>query len=348
VNQLIVRETSRERLLKGVCSNLVETRGYVNAWVVVLDPVGRFVTAAEAGLGDRFAPLLRDLERNLLPGCVNDALARTDVVVRATLHDECPACPVADHKGRAGMAVRIEHAGRTYGALVVSTSYGPDIGDEERALFQEVGDDIGMALRAIESEEDRRWALEALRASEERFAKAFRASPDALAISRAGDDRIIELNDSWERLFGIPREEAIGRSPIELGFYVNPADHQRAMAQVDAKGEARDFEITIRTGAVSRPDGEIRQVSLSIEPIELAGGMGILTITRDITEQKTAEREILRRRAVSEAVNQLLHEALVCQSDADVARVCLTLAEQVTGSKFGLIHEVNTAGNPGH
>jgi PAS domain S-box-containing protein len=46
---------------------------------------------------------------------------------------------------------------------------------------------------------------QALRASEERFAKAFRASPDAISIARRPEIRLIEINDRWEALFGHSR-----------------------------------------------------------------------------------------------------------------------------------------------
>jgi len=37
VNQLIVREKDRDKLLKGTCDNLFKTRGYYNSWTAILD-----------------------------------------------------------------------------------------------------------------------------------------------------------------------------------------------------------------------------------------------------------------------------------------------------------------------
>ena len=54
VNQLIIKERDRDRLLKDACDRLIETRGYYNAWIVLLDKSGGFVTSAEAGLGEGF------------------------------------------------------------------------------------------------------------------------------------------------------------------------------------------------------------------------------------------------------------------------------------------------------
>ena len=51
VNQLITREKDRDRLLKGACSTLTETRGYHNAWIALFDDNGRLLDWAESGLG---------------------------------------------------------------------------------------------------------------------------------------------------------------------------------------------------------------------------------------------------------------------------------------------------------
>ena len=42
----------------------------------------------------------------------------------------------------------------------------------------------------------------ALRESEERLTKAFRSIPDALIISRLEDGKIVEVNNSWHKVFG--------------------------------------------------------------------------------------------------------------------------------------------------
>lgn len=49
-------------------------------------------------------------------------------------------------------------------------------------------------------------------------------------------------------------------------------------------------------------------------------------------------------RALLEAINSVFREALTCESEEDVARVCLATAERLTDSKFGFIGEVNASG----
>lgn len=48
--------------------------------------------------------------------------------------------------------------------------------------------------------------------------------------------------------------------------------------------------------------------------------------------------------ATLEAVNKVLRETLACETERDVARVCLRVAEDLTESKFGFIGEANGGG----
>jgi PAS domain S-box-containing protein len=134
---------------------------------------------------------------------------------------------------------------------------------------------------------ERKRAEESLRESEERFAKAFRASPDALVISRVSDGLILEANDKFVSLSGYDRNEVIGKSTLDLGIYVNPADRQLMVAMLKEQNYVRDFEFAMR-----RRPGETRLVTLSAEPLELHGEHCWLTIARDITERKQAEEAL--------------------------------------------------------
>jgi PAS domain S-box-containing protein len=133
---------------------------------------------------------------------------------------------------------------------------------------------------------ERKLAEAALRESEERFAKAFQASPDSLVISRIKDAVFLEVNDSFLTLSGYARDEVIGKSAFQLGLYVDPSSRQRAVQILEAQHFVREFELTIR-----RKSGELRHVLFSAEPMDLHGEHCWLTLGRDITERKHAEEE---------------------------------------------------------
>jgi PAS domain S-box-containing protein len=170
VNQLIVREKDRGRLLQGVCDSLVETRGHYSAWIALLDESGALETAAEAGLGEDFPLLVERLKRGEPTYCMRRALAQAGILAVENPPSTCIDCPLSnEYGGRGGMATRIEHAGEVYGLLVVSTSAEIVADKEEQGLFEEVARDVALALHDIDLEEEHKRAEEALRESEERY-----------------------------------------------------------------------------------------------------------------------------------------------------------------------------------
>ena len=134
---------------------------------------------------------------------------------------------------------------------------------------------------------ERKRGEEALRKSEERFAKAFRASPNAITISQISDGRILEVNEGWKTIFGHAPEEVLGRTSLALGVYVDPEDRKKIITRLKENRFVRDHELQMR-----RKSGEIRQVSMSAERIEINGVDCLLSIIRDITEEKMAEQAL--------------------------------------------------------
>jgi PAS domain S-box-containing protein len=134
---------------------------------------------------------------------------------------------------------------------------------------------------------ERKRAEEALRKSEERFAKAFRASPNAITISQIADGRILEVNEGWKTIFGHTPEEVLGRTSAELGIYVDLEDRKKIITRIKENRFVRDHELQMR-----HRTGGIRQVSMSAERIEINGVDCLLSIIRDITEEKIAEQAL--------------------------------------------------------
>src|SRR5690348_15091064 len=75
-------------------------------------------------------------------------------------------------------------------------------------------------------------ANEALRKSEEKFSKAFRNSPMALALTTIVDDRYLEINDTFEGMTGWTRAEVIGRTPNDIPLWAKPDDRAAFIKKV--------------------------------------------------------------------------------------------------------------------
>jgi PAS domain S-box-containing protein len=142
----------------------------------------------------------------------------------------------------------------------------------------------------IRDASERQQAELILRKSEEKFAKAFSAVPDVLAISRLDDGTFIEVNEGTERIFGYDREELIGHSALKLGLWEIPLQRKVLVEKLIARGKVNDMEVIFRVKS-----GDIRNIVLSAERIEIDEIDCILFQARDITAQKQAEEAILVR-----------------------------------------------------
>ncbi len=128
----------------------------------------------------------------------------------------------------------------------------------------------------------------ALRESEERFAKAFNASPFVLTISSLKTGKLIEVNETFVHLSGYSRDEAVGRTTAELGVWAKPQDREDELNTVRESGLVRNAEYTFRTRT-----GQELVGLLSAESIEIAGEPCALTVIADITERKRAEQALI-------------------------------------------------------
>ena len=158
VNQLIVREKDRDKLLQGACDNLVETRGYHNAWIALLDDSGSLLAASAAGLGpgEDFQPMIERLERDGASRCGRMALEQSEMVIIEDPSSTCTDCPLAgNYTGRSAITVRLEHAGKVYGLLSASVAREISGDTQEHDLFHEVAGDIAFALYSLELERQR-------------------------------------------------------------------------------------------------------------------------------------------------------------------------------------------------
>lgn len=139
---------------------------------------------------------------------------------------------------------------------------------------------------------DRRRVEDALASSEEKFSKAFRESPMSITITRAKDHSYIDINETFEKYTGWRRDEVIGKTPFDIGLWVDPEQRKSLVERVISHGTVRDLELRYRSKS-----GEERIALGSAEMIDIEGESCILSAIIDINDRKRTEDALRHKEA---------------------------------------------------
>ncbi|NIE73784.1 PAS domain S-box protein [Pantoea sp. Ap-967] len=145
----------------------------------------------------------------------------------------------------------------------------------------------------------------ALKASEEKFAKAFHSSPDAITITERRSGRYLEVNDGFCRLTGYSADEVVGRSVYEVGIWADDKQRNALLSELKARGRVHHREMLGRNKR-----GDILTVEVSVEPISLNEVDCLLLTARDVSLLKNAQAQI-RHLAYHDPLTNLPNRALL-------------------------------------
>ncbi len=200
--------------------------------------------------------------------------------------------------------------------------------------------DLVKANEALEDE------IAARKQAEESVQRAFaynrsliEASLDPLVTIDA-DGKITDVNAATERVTGCSRGELIGS--VFSDYFTSPEQAKAGYCQVFQHGSVKDYALEIR-----HREGHTTQVlyNAALYHDETGRVLGVFAAARDITERKLAEAQIVLQNAILNAINQVFLEALTCETEEMLCKKCLSTAEALTGSKFGIIAELNQSGH---
>ena len=171
-------------------------------------------------------------------------------------------------------------------------------------------------------------AHRALSDSEERYSKAFHVSPDAVNINRLSDGVYCAVNEGFTKVTGFTPEDVIGKSSTSRGLsiWVNDADRQRLVDGLLRGGEVTGLEAPFRC-----KNGSIIMGLMSARTLTIDGAKCILSITRDITERKNAERALYASHAALQSLVDSLPVALIALDKDNLVRVWNPAAERIFG-----------------
>jgi PAS domain S-box-containing protein len=282
VNKVIFNARKVNQLLEDICHALTATRGYHNAWIILLDEDRRITHSAQAGVGETFQGLLSRFQQGKISSCVCKALESSLIQIVQDPYTECVDCPLAGHySGRAGLSVGLEVEGKVIGLLAVSVPKELARDHEEHELFMNLAQTIAQGVRRIRLEEIRR--------DQERRLHHYRQ-----IISRINDPmslvdkdyRYIVVNDAYLRIFNRPRHEIEGHTVERLlgrdVFFGKVKPHL---------DEALSGREVVYEDSFPGPDGTPRYRIMSYYPYHDGEGevRGVVSRALDTTERRQAE-----------------------------------------------------------
>ncbi len=146
--------------------------------------------------------------------------------------------------------------------------------------------------------------MNAALSAEKRYRTLFNQSPDGVLLINAKGD-IVDFNNEVNRQLGYTREEFSKLRISDIDPVENEADVGSRLAKVLKVGKD-DFEVKHKT-----KQGEIRDVLVIVQPLDLSGQTFFHTIWRDVTESKKAEEELKRNEIFIRSILESIDEGFV-------------------------------------
>ncbi len=345
INQLIVRERDRTKLLKVACRILHKVREYRFVWMGLIEEGHkRVIPVARAGVEDGYLDSVKiswdDRPSGRGPTGTAIKTRKPDVIKNIPKNPRAVTWrEEALKRGyRSSAAIPLIHDDRVYGALNVYSSHPDGFNGAEIGLLTEVSGDIAFALKAIERQEARQQVEEELRESNKRF----------IDIAENALEWIWEVDDRGKYTYASPVvKQILGYKPEEIvgkHFYdvFHPDDREElkkaASAVFASKQPFRQF-----SNRNIHKNGEIVWLLTSAVPILDEGGnlLGYRGADVDITERKKAEEALRESEAFQSGllanspipINVINADSSVRYVNPAMVKLTGFSAEELTGEK---------------
>lgn len=209
------------------------------------------------------------------------------------------------------------------------------------------GNEVEGVIAIVRDITERKEAVEALRASEERFKTIFQNTNDEIIyLDESGT--IVDVNRRVKDIFGWEPEEIIGKSFAEFDF-IEPAGLSELIERF-AETMSDDRETVTQEFRIKRKDGTPVYIEVSGRRTPLNGDQkGLLGVVRDITARRQTEQALRdseqRFRTMFESANDIIlqmdRHGTVTDANSKVRDVIGYEPEELIGKHFSEIGILN-------
>ncbi|MBF0550494.1 MAG: PAS domain S-box protein [Deltaproteobacteria bacterium] len=188
--------------------------------------------------------------------------------------------------------------GETFGLFQFNDKRRERFTLEKVALLEDLVGYVAIAVAKLKTDE-------ALRESEEKFAKTFKYAPLLMTISNIQDGRYIEVNEKFLEVTGFTRDEAVGKTSVELGW-ISKEDRTKLVEVLNTFGRVKEMELSLTT-----KDKKSIACLYASEIVSINGIKRLLSIGQDITRRNHIEaqlRQVHKMEAIGTLAGGIAHD----------------------------------------
>lgn len=155
----------------------------------------------------------------------------------------------------------------------------------------------------------RKLEKEEIRKSEEKYKLLFNSTRDSIVVHKIGENGVptnfVEVNDTACKKLGYTKEEMLKLSPVDI-------DSPECSGQMPAFFEElfKNKQVLFETEHISK-NGDIIPMEISTVLFSMDDGLATMSVARDITKRKSAEKALLEKErlsAVGETAGGVAHD----------------------------------------
>lgn len=201
-----------------------------------------------------------------------------------------------EHDGQVN-GIRV-HARMADGSMMLGEIFG--------RRFQSHGETIGLWLSRDITE--REHISQRLQQKQQQLEQILSLLPEPVIVTDSATGRILEVNPAWESLLGHPREEALGRTTLEVGLYFGDdgariRDALREPLRTGGKIDA--YETRLR-----HADGHVILAEVSARAIAQEGHPQYVYTVRDVTESRRMLHDLQESKDMLAQIFDIVPEAI--------------------------------------
>ena len=177
-----------------------------------------------------------------------------------------------------------------------------------------------------------------LKSAEEYFNAIFEGSPFIIVINDTEDQKYIACNHFFIELKGLPKEEIIGKTAIELGFNQDPESDRKMLEILKRDGQIINYEWEF-----TPQGGQIRNFLIWTKVIEIKKKRYGFTTLQDITENTKFKNELIASESKYKGLYQQMLKTLdeLRESQVQLRALASHLQEVRAEEKISIAREIH-------